>query len=136
MDDLWEVELARLLAELSESQSELLDVLARKRECLAATDLDGLRVVQEREEVLIVRLQRCSQQRLELLERARVEGLPGDSIGALVKRAPASQREQLAMQVEQARRQSRLVQQRNLTNWVLAQRSLIHWSQLLEIIAT
>ena len=44
--------------------------------------------------------------------------------------------DKLAQQLDDTARRSRQVQQRNLTNWVLAQRALIHWSQLLEIIAT
>ena len=39
-------------------------------------------------------------------------------------------------QVNEAAAQMRLLQHQSLTNWVLAQRSILHLSQLLEIIAT
>jgi hypothetical protein len=49
---------------------------------------------------------------------------------------PPAQRRQVAPQLEDASRRARQLQQECLTNWVIAQRTLIHLSQLLEIIAT
>ena len=45
-------------------------------------------------------------------------------------------REKLGKQVKDSAAKMRLLQHHSLTNWVLAQRSLLHVSQLLEIIAT
>ena len=42
----------------------------------------------------------------------------------------------LGQQVKQSAARMRLLQHHSLANWVLAQRSLLHVSQLLEIVAT
>ena len=42
----------------------------------------------------------------------------------------------LAQEIDDSSTRMRLLQHQSLTNWVLAQRSILHLSQLLEIIAT
>ncbi|MGI8978890.1 MAG: flagellar export chaperone FlgN [Pirellulaceae bacterium] len=132
----WEDELAALLAELSSAQDELLAVLVAKKDCLAAADLEALSELQIRELALGVRLQACHVRRGELLAAAKEQNLPGDSIGRLAATLPARQRDKLGKQVKDSQARMRLLQNQSITNWVLAQRSLLHVSQLLEIIAT
>jgi hypothetical protein len=132
----WEAEVSGLLAELSAAQVELLDVLQRKRERLTVADLPGLAALQPREEELATRLEDCQRRRNELLASARDAGLPGDSIGSLAAAASGQRRGKLGSEVKQVSARMRLLQNQGLTNWVLAQRSLLHVSQLVEIIAT
>jgi FlgN protein len=132
----WEHELAALLEELSSAQDELLAVLVAKKDCLAAADLEPLPDLQARELALGERLQACQVRRGELLEAAKEQKLPGDSIGRLAATLPARQRDKLGKQVKESQARMRLLQNQSITNWVLAQRSLLHVSQLLEIIAT
>ena len=132
----WESELAALLAALSSSQDELLQLLAEKRELLVRNDVPGLAAIQPREQQLIERLQSCHDRRLSLLAQAAQEGLPGDSIRALSAALPGGASRAMRDQIQQAQARARLLQHHSLTNWVLAQRSLLHVSQLLEIIAT
>jgi flagellar biosynthesis/type III secretory pathway chaperone len=132
----WESELASLLGELSASQDELLKLLEEKRRLLVAADLASVQVMQVREQELIARLQQCHEQRCRLLDRAREQGLPSDSIRSLAASLPDPQRRQLSQHVQAAKGRMRVLQHHSLTNWVLAQRTLLHLSQLLEIIAT
>jgi len=132
----WEHELAALLEELSSVQEELLAVLIAKKDCLAAADLDSLPELQARELVLGERLQACHERRGVLLAAAKEQNLPGDSISRLAATLPARQRDKLGKQVKESEARMRLLQNQSITNWVLAQRSLLHVSQLLEIIAT
>ena len=136
MHQLWEAELAGLLSELSSTQSELLAVLVEKREYLIAADRVGMQSMQPREEELLRRLQGCQERRKRLLEQASRQGLPSDSIRSLATIVPSAEGRVLAEQVEQASARSQLLQHQSLANWVLAQRTLLHLSQLLEIIAT
>ncbi len=132
----WEAEIGHLLADLSSAQQELLDVLGQKRALLARGDVPGLASVQERELALVERLEACQQQRAELLSRAKRQQRPADSIATLAASLPGAQREKLGKQVKDSRLQMRLLQNETLTNWVLAQRLLLHVSQMVEIIAT
>ena len=132
----WETEFAALLGELSAVQSELLATLNAKRQLLLSADGEGLATLSLREASLIERLSVCLDRRLALLARANDEGLPAKNLRSLAKSLPNAQHRQLAPQIDQATRRSRELQHHSLTNWVLAQRTLIHLSQLLEIIAT
>ncbi|HEY5315861.1 MAG TPA: flagellar export chaperone FlgN [Pirellulales bacterium] len=136
MDQTWDDELASLLNNLSAAQTELLEVLTRKRELLVAADLPGLEALEPRERDLAQRLQACHQQRADLLKRAAAAGLPGDSIRSLSGRLPAASRQAINMRVDEAASRMRLLRHQGITNWVLVQRKLLHLSQLLEIIAT
>jgi hypothetical protein len=136
MDDVWESDIAALLTELAEVQSALLGLLAEKRQILATSDHQALTAMASREQQLIDRLQACHNRRQELLARAQSEGLPADSILSLSNRLPPENRERVQAGLTQASEQSRLLQHQSLTNWVLVQRTLLHLSQLIEIIAT
>ena len=131
-----EAELAELLTDLAAVQDEMLDVLSRKRAAMAACSLEGMIELQPREEELCQRLQECSRRRASMLARARDEGLPHASIGKLAAAMPRPTRDKLGKQVKEASSRVRLLQHQSLTNWVLAQRTLLHLAQLLEIVAT
>jgi flagellar biosynthesis/type III secretory pathway chaperone len=132
----WELEIAGYLGELSATQDELLDVLRRKLRMLATADRDGLQSLGELEQSLSTRLQECYQKRVEMLDRARQDGLPAENLQVLSASLPVKQRKQLELRVAEAAGKTRLLQHQSLTNWVVTQRSLLHLSQLLEIIAT
>jgi flagellar biosynthesis/type III secretory pathway chaperone len=131
----WEGELAGLLGELSSVQGDLLAVLGEKRQRMAEHNLAGMQALQPREAELGDRLEACHQRRSQLLELAAQRGMPGDSIGKLAASLPGKPA-QLGKQVKETSQRMRLLQHQSLTNWVLAQRSLLHLSQLLEIVAT
>ena len=132
----WESEVAELLDELSNVQSELLEVLEAKRECMASNDTKGMLDLHPRTETLCDRLKSCHDRREELLALAKQRGLPSENLGRLAGALPPTQRGRIQRQVKDASSRMRLLQHHSLTNWVLAQRTILHLSQLLEIIAT
>jgi hypothetical protein len=136
MSTSWDSEIAGLLHELSAVQSELLQLLKEKRAILLAPDATTLASMQPREEAMLVKLQACHDHRAALLAQAASEGLPNDSIRSLTQALPRAQREGLNSKVREASARARLLQHQSLTNWVVVQRTLIHLSQVLEIIAT
>ncbi len=136
MNDTWEAEIANLLTDLAQVQGELLDVLGKKREILASGEHAALAVTAHREQALIQRLNACHQQRQQLLGRAAADGLPADSIRSLASALPADSRQRMQSTIDQAAERGRFLQNQCLTNWVLVQRTLLHLSQMIEIIAT
>jgi flagellar biosynthesis/type III secretory pathway chaperone len=128
--------LAGLLAELSDIQTDLLAVLSDKRHRLLNSDLAAMEAVGQREQELIGRLQACQDRRLALLAEAAEEGLPSRDLRSLAAALPHSERQKLTPTIREATARMRLLQHHSLTNWVLVQRTLIHLSQVLEIIAT
>ena len=136
MNDSYEGEIGALLAELADVQSALLAVLSDKRKLLVTGNVDALTAIGSREAELAVRLQACHERRLLLLARADAEGLPADSIQSLSDRLPVSSRQQMQASIREAANRSQLLRHQSLTNWVVVQRSLLHLSQMIEIIAT
>jgi hypothetical protein len=131
-----ESELSSLLTDLLDRQGQLLEILGRKQQLLGAADSDGMTAITAEEGRLVDGLQECLQRREQLLARARGEGMPAESIRALAAALPPAERKPIRRQVELAGARARLLQHQSLTNWVIIQRTLIHLSQLLEIIAT
>jgi len=132
----WETQLAELLSELSAAQDDLLDVLTEKRRWMVAADAGQMADLEQREQKVIAALQACEQKRSGLLEQAAAQGLPADSIRSLTTSLPGGKADNLDKQVKAASHRARLLQHHSLTNWVLAQQTLLHLSQMLEIIAT
>jgi len=136
MTDSWESEIGALLSELADVQSALLETLHEKRRILATSDHQALASLAGREQALIARLQACHDRRQALLSRAGTEGQPADSIRSLSNRLPEESRGSVQDSIREAADRSRLLQHQSLTNWVLVQRTLLHLSQMIEIIAT
>jgi flagellar biosynthesis/type III secretory pathway chaperone len=132
----WEAELVKLLTELSEVQSDLLDLLTDKQQLLKKIDAAGLTDMIPREQAIVARLQACHDHRAALLAQATDEGLPADSLRSLAEALPRAQRLKLAPQVEAAASRARILRHHSLTNWVVVQRSLLHLTRMIEIIAT
>jgi len=114
----------------------LLDVLARKRECMATGNLLAMQDMQPEEEALASRLQEFQNRRAELLAAASDQGLRANDLGELATVMRQGRGGELRKQVKDATSRMRLLQHQSLTNWVIAQKSLLHLSQMLEIIAT
>ena len=136
METAWESELANFLSHLSMVQQQTLEALVRKRDLLAKADTQGLAALENEEDQLVGRLQECLDQRQRLLDRASQEGLPATSIRSLAQALPIRQQDPLSDSLRHASHRARLLQHHSLVNWVLVQKTLIHLSQLLEIIAT
>ena len=132
----FEAEVASLLGELSSVQAELLSVLQAKRQRMASVDVAGMEESQSREQALCARLEECHRRRAELLAAARQQGAAADSLGTLVRRGKAGGGAKIGEKAKEISAQMRLLRHESVTNWVLAQRSLLHVAQLIEIIAT
>jgi flagellar biosynthesis/type III secretory pathway chaperone len=136
MTDNWENEIAGLLTELAAVQGDLLKLLTEKRQTLASGNHDALLATAGREQTLVERLNACHQRRQQLLERAAAQGLPSDSVRSLSMQLDGESKERVHASIEEAAERGAFLQQQCLTNWVLVQRSLLHLSQMIGIIAT
>lgn len=136
MQTAWESEIAGFLADLTAVQDQTLDTLRRKRSLLVNLDTAALAAMAPEEQRLLDQLQQCLVRREQLLARASQEGLPAANIRSLASALPARGGDPLQTPMRQAASRMGLLQHESLTNWVLVQRTLLHLSQLLEIIAT
>jgi hypothetical protein len=117
-------------------QGALLATLNEKRQLLASGNINSLSDMSAREQELAARLQACHDRRQQLLQRADTDGLPADSIQSLSDRLPKPGRDRVQASIREAANRSQLLRHQCLTNWVVVQRTLLHLSQMIEIIAT
>jgi hypothetical protein len=136
MNDTYESEIGALLADLAEVQSELLGVLNEKRQLLMKNNVDALLAIAPREQALAARLQSCHERREQLLAEADAAGMPADSIQSLSEHFSADSKQRVQASIREAANRSQLLRHQCLTNWVVVQRTLLHLSQLIEIVAT
>lgn len=132
----WETELAQLLSRLSGAQQQLLVLLDRKRECLVNRDGAGLSALLPQEQELCAELEACHVRRQELLAQAAADGLPSDSIRTLADNLPLGSTQSLKQSIDEANRRSRLLRHQSMAQWVAFQRTMLHLSHMIEIIAT
>jgi hypothetical protein len=132
----WESELAGLLSRLSAAQRELLSLLSNKRELIVQRDHQGLAMLAAKEGELAAELQACQERRQQLLAEADRAGMPVASLAELSNVLPKRAGNALRGPVEEARNRARLIRHECLTQWVAVQRTVLHLSQILEIIAT
>ena len=129
-------ELAELLSRLTEAQRELLGLLDRKRSCLTQRDSAGLAELIPAEQRLCTELQACHDRRQELLALASAEGLRADSIRVLADTLPQGKSQEVKQSIDTARTQSHLLRHQAMAQWVAMQRTMLHLSHMVEIIAT
>lgn len=136
METAWESEVADLLNRISAAQHKLLALLARRHDHLLNRDEQSLAALMPEQEQLCGELQACHQRRQELLEQAEAAGLPGDSIQSLAGALPPERSKNLEKPLRDAVDRSRLLRHQSVAQWVVVQRTVLHLSQMLEIIAT
>ena len=136
MDIHWESEVAQLLSRLGASQEQLLNLLARKHDLLIQRDHQGLADLVSEEHSLCAELEACHDQRQQLLAHAAAAGLPADSIQSLASALPEENSEVLRQPIDESIKRSSLLRHQSVAQWVVVQRTLLHLSNMLEIIAT
>ena len=136
MDIPWEAELGQLLERLGTTQQQLLSLLGQKHDLLLARDHAALAALAPQEAALCEELQACHEHRQQLLARAAEEGLPADSIQSLTAAMPVEEAQRLQKPLEESKRRSQLLRHQSISQWVVVQRTLLHLSSVLEIIAT
>ena len=130
-------QIEKFFEELSVIQDATLEFLKRKGDLLGKSDTQGLARIADEELTVMERLQDVFEQRYQLLQQAKDADLPGDTLESLTarldKETPGSSLEE---RCRESIRKSRLLQHQSFTNWILAQRTAVHLSQLIEIIGT
>lgn len=132
----WTSELTDLLKRLSSTQEQMLSLLAKKRDLLLHRNHQGLAELMPEEESLCQELQSCQQHRQQLLDKAASEGLPSDSIQSLAASLPNENEKTLRNSMNESIERSRLLRHQSIVQWVVVQRTMLHLSHMLEIIAT
>lgn len=132
----WAGEIGSLLDALSSVQAELLATIQAKRQAMIDGDLEEIERLGAAEIAVGEHLEEVAQRRERLLKLAGKQGLPANDLRTLARsvagNAPATNKARF----DSAAQEFKLLQHECVTNFVLAQRSWLHVSQLLQIVAT
>lgn len=132
----WRKQLTDFLESISRSQKETIALLERKHERFKTNDLAAIAEMAKEEQAATERMKQCLTEREKLLQYAAAEGLPAQTIELLARAVVPYTDEEFFALLDTVKRQTQLLRQHNITNWVLTQRGMLHNSQMLEIIAT
>jgi hypothetical protein len=134
-DHLEPQELLSYLEQLTEMQDELLALLIEKREAISSRELSRLKDLAGQELAVQEKMAGLQSQRTKMIEAACQRGVSCKSLEELAVAKDPSGAVGLTTQVEASKHRMRLLQHETLTNWVVEQKSLLHISRMLEIIA-
>ncbi|MDR1492431.1 MAG: flagellar protein FlgN [Planctomycetaceae bacterium] len=129
-------QLSDFLENLLTSQKETTALLERKRSLFAVNDIAAIEAMIPQERQAAETLQQRLAEREKLLQDAAAEGLPSESLETLAHAVVSESDDEFWRMFRTAQYQSQLLRQRNITNWVVAQRGLLHVSQMLDVIAS
>lgn len=128
-------EIRQFLTALETVQAELLELYAVKRTALTQANCEQLIQLSTQEAQAAQRLQILLGQRNRLLERAKAQGLPWDSISALSAAIAGSERDALQTRFERAQQAIVQLRHESWVHWIISHRCYNHYSEILELIA-
>jgi hypothetical protein len=130
---------ADYLDEYLDVQQSLLDVMTAKLDVLAKRSLEEARALDAREADLVERLKACVERRQGLLADPELNETGQPTLKRIVQTIAKSDQDaadlSLSRRFDVAEKNNRELRMRSVSAWVLAQRSVVHWSQMLEIVA-
>ena len=123
------------LTGLIETQNQLLAVLHKKQSLLVRPEKEALAAIEPEEEAMVENMQRMLNRREEILTAARMQNIPCDSIEQLCEHFFPRNVNVQKMLIE-AKSRTQQIQLLAYTNWTMSRKSLIHVSQILELLET
>ena len=125
----------KFLHALEAIQDELLELYERKRLAITRAEATEMRALAQTEAKLTQTMQGFIQQRQQILNDAGGAQLPSDSILDLVAAVGGDEQPQLEERVVQSRKKSERIRRESWVHWVVSQRALNHYRDLLDLIA-
>ena len=128
-------DLQDFLHQLIESQSQMLAALHKKQAVLVKPEKEAMALITAEEEKALAAMQNVLGRREELLTAARLQNIRGDSIEQLCRHF-FPQNAEVQQLLDEARHRTQQIRLLAYTNWTISRKSLIHVSQILELLET
>ncbi|MGL4595561.1 MAG: flagellar export chaperone FlgN [Thermoguttaceae bacterium] len=123
------------LNQLAQVQERALAVLTSKQSLLIHPDKEKLIAISKEEQEVVAALHEMEMARNQILEDAKMKGYESDSLRSFIEQI-APQNIEMNHQIKQAEKRSRDIRFVALANWTMTQKSIVHLSQMLELIET
>ena len=128
-------DIRQFLRGVEATQDDLAALYRRKRAALTQARPGELLQIADSETGLAKQLQAHLARRRQILRDSAQAGLPGDSIQKVVASLGEEARAELEPHVARARRTAGEVRRETWIHWIITQRALCHYQNLLELIA-
>ena len=128
-------ELQDFLNQLIDAQTQMLAVLHKKQTILVKPEKEAVAQISAEEEKTLETMQNVLHRREELLTTARLQNIRGDSVEQLCEHFFPRNLEVQRM-LGDIKHRSHQIRLLAYTNWTLSRKSLIHVSQILELLET
>ena len=128
-------ELQDFLHQLIDAQTRMLTVLHKKQAILVKPDKEAVAHISAEEESTLATMQNVLHRREELLTTARLQNIRGDSIEQLCGHFFPHNVEVQKM-LDEVKSRTQQIQLLAYTNWTMSRKSMIHISQILELLET
>jgi len=132
----WRKQIADFLNETLQAQKDCEALLERKQKLFSTNDLAAIGDLAKEEQAAADRLKQCLVEREKLLQYAAAEGFSIRSIEELARIVVPNTDDEFFALLRSVQYESQLLRRRNMANWIVTQRGMLHASQMLEIIAT
>ena len=123
------------LSQLSGAQAKMLAVLHKKQAILVRPDKDAIASIEAEEESILEEMQSVLNRREEILTAARMQNIHCDSIEHMCEHFFPHNIE-IQKWINEIKAQTQQIQLLAYTNWTMTRKSLIHVSQILELLKT
>ena len=128
-------DLLDFLNQLIETQDQMLAVLSEKQKILVKPEKEALVRITTDEEHMVEKMQQMLNRREELLTAARLQNIVSDSIEQLCGRF-FPQNVDVQKMLDAVKHRAHQIHLLAYTNWTMSRKSMIHVSQILELLET
>jgi len=128
-------DLLDFLNQLIETQDQMLAVLHEQQKVLVRPEKEAMAMVTAKEKGALDQMQQVLDRREELLTTARLQNISGDTIEQLCGQFFPRNIEVHKM-LDEAKHRTHQIRLLAYTNWTLSRKSMIHVSQILELLET
>ena len=123
------------LVQLTETQDQMLAALHKKQAVLVKPEKEAMESVTAEEEAVLEKMQKMLDRREELLTAARLQNILSDSIERLCGHL-FPHNVSVHKLLDGARHRTQQIGLLAYTNWTMTRKSMIHISQILELLET
>ena len=128
-------DLLDFLKQLVEAQNQMFAILHKKQAILVRPEKEAMALISVEEEQILEKMRNTLERREELLTAARLQNIPGDSIEQLCGHF-FSRNLEVQKLLDEAKQRTQQIDLLAYTNWTMTRKSLIHISQILELLET
>lgn len=128
-------DILNFLHQIAETQEQTVTVLRKKQTILVKPEKEAMASITAEEEAALAKMQQVLKWREEILTSARLQNIPGETIEQLCEHFfPHNADVQKLLDAVKQRTQQ--IQLTAYTNWRMSRMSMIHISQILELLET